>query len=369
MQASVAAIDTSPGLVEPSATTTDVRAEAPPIAEISAFDAAFVATAAALELLLLGAAISGRLSLQVALFFHVVVVAGLGVVLLRRRGEAADLTAPLLALIAVTASGPIGGVVMLALLVLLRRRAEPSALLAGWYARLSLSMTIEPETRLSERVATSRVIDIEAAAPGSFEEVMRSGAMEQRQRALGLVARAFHPSYLPTLKTALQSEEPLIRVQAAAVAAHIRARLAADVAGWIGEAEALAGGERAQHFDRGDARQLALIRDLDAAAASGLLDKPLEDAAGGAARRLVLGLDLAALRLPARPSVPLELLVDVLETRLLALGEFRRFRLLRRRRALARMGYPRLRRLRRRPVRVPVRKARAPVGGKREVWL
>lgn len=352
-----------------TASSAAAGADGATIAEVTAFDVAFVATAAALEMLLLAAATSGRLSLPWALALHVVVVAGLGFVLLRRRDENADLTAPLLSLMAVTASGPIGGAVMLALLATLRRRAVPSALLAEWYARLSHSTMIEPETRLSERVAASRVIDTRAAAPASFEEVMRSGAMEQRQRALGLVARAFHPSYLPTLKTALQSEEPLIRVQAAAVAAHIRARLAADVAGWIAEAEALAGGASVRRFERGDVRQLALIRDLDAAAACGLLDKPLEEAARRASRAMVRGLDLVGLRLPARMAMPVEMLVDVLEARLLSLGEFGRFRLLRRRRRLAGMGYPRLRRLARRPTRTVRRNSRSVARDKREVWL
>ena len=40
-----------------------------------------------------------------------------------------------------------------------------------------------------------------------------------------MIARGFHPGYLPVLKLALDSPQPVIRVQAAAVAARIRGQL------------------------------------------------------------------------------------------------------------------------------------------------
>ena len=49
------------------------------------------------------------------------------------------------------------------------------------------------------------------------------------EEAIVMYTRHFHPAYLDTLKLALESPEPVLRVQAAAVAAHDEAVGAAPV--------------------------------------------------------------------------------------------------------------------------------------------
>lgn len=319
----------------------DGPAIAPTLATVGLFDVTLVAASAAVESLLLVLAMRGAVALPLALVLHVAVVATLAAFLLRRRREGQDLTAPLLALLAVMASGPIGALAMLPALMAMRRPTMPSPLLAQWYERISLSTSIEAETWLADRVAANRTIDVAATSPLSFADVMLSGSLEERQRALGLIARSFHPSYLPVLALALDSEEPVIRVQAAAVAARVRPRLASDTAAWSAEADAIAGGA-----GKIDAYRLAgLARDLDLACNSGLLDKPVEEMARKAAARLTTTLDVRALLL-ARPRSAADVaLLDALETRLMAHARSAALRVLRKRRRLADRGWTRLRRL------------------------
>lgn len=336
------ATDALPGAIVLQSPSVSPVAVTPTLAEVDFFDVAYVGVATVVEALLLLAAARGGVSFSAALLLHVLTVALLGAAMVVRRRNGRDLTAPLMTLMVVIASGPIGGAVMLPVLLALRRPTVPSALLSDWYQRLSLAHAIEPETRLSERVAASRVIDTGAPPPASFEDVMRRGALDERQRALGLVARNFHPAYLPMLATSLASEEPVIRVQAAAVAARVRQRLATDVARWIGEAR------QSAEYDTG---ALVLIRDLASAATSGLLDRPLEEAARKAASALTERVDVARLVLRQKPGMADEMLLDMLEGRLLAARDFSGLRLLRRRRRLAAKGYRRLRRIARRPSR------------------
>ena len=102
-----------------------------------------------------------------------------------------------------------------------RMHHKPNPLIAAWYERIALSTAVDPETRLCDDVAVGRTLDLAAAIPAAFPTIMEAGPLAARQTVLGLIARQFHPSYLETLKIALKSPEPLIRVQAAAVATEI----------------------------------------------------------------------------------------------------------------------------------------------------
>lgn len=291
------------------------------IAEVTRRHVGAAAAVAAGELALVLAGAAGA-PLAVLLAGHVALIVGAAAFLLGGdRGR--DLTAPLAILVAVISGGPVGAVVALAALVWLARPALPSDLLADWYRRIGFTKRVDAETRLAERIAAGRVIDTAAPPPPAFEAVMRAGALEERQRALGLVARFFHPGYLPTLKVALASEEPVVRVQAAAVAARVRPQLAAHVARLIGEAGGLHEGDVC--------RRIEVARDLDRMAASGLLDRPVEDGARLAAGRLLDGLDLVSM--PLRAGVDGELLDD-LEALLTGRRAFARLRVVRARRRL-----------------------------------
>ncbi|MEZ5851283.1 MAG: hypothetical protein R3D68_11610 [Hyphomicrobiaceae bacterium] len=175
-----------------------------------------------------------------------------------------DASMPLLALLASIAAGP-AGALGVGLLGATRGRRSPSdKLLQAWYERISHATTVDPVARLCENVAAGRTIDLAAAEPASLHALMATGRLEERQTVLGIIARRFHPDYLPVLVLALRSEVPVVRVQAAAVAAHVRPLIAARLAATLVTS-------RRDHQSPG-----ALLEDLaniEALCASGLLDE------------------------------------------------------------------------------------------------
>jgi hypothetical protein len=130
------------------------------------------------------------------------------------------------ALLAMTAAaGPLGP-----LLATFVERATNDAtrklpILQAWYDRIALASEINTVAKQCDDIALGRSVDLGAPAPQSFAAVMDSGTLAERQAALGHIARNLHPDYLPALAVALRSPEPVIRVQAAAVAARARPEL------------------------------------------------------------------------------------------------------------------------------------------------
>ncbi len=130
-----------------------------------------------------------------------------------------------LAIVATLATGPFGALGALLMPRLARRNPASEALLSAWYARIALSAEQDAFTKLSDRVAIGRAANLAALPPEPFVELFQTGPIAEQQIALGLIARSFHVGYLPVLQIALDSPEPVIRVQAAAVAARIRGPL------------------------------------------------------------------------------------------------------------------------------------------------
>ena len=136
---------------------------------------------------------------------------------------------PLVTAIAVAATGPIGAIAALAMIAFSRPTPEDQALLAAWYERIAMAVDTDEVTKLFDQVATGRTANLAGASPPSFASIMQNGTLADRQTALGVIARSFHPDHLPVLMLALKSEEPVIRVQAAAVATKVRGDLHALV--------------------------------------------------------------------------------------------------------------------------------------------
>ncbi|MBL8565929.1 MAG: hypothetical protein JNM89_09445 [Hyphomicrobiaceae bacterium] len=315
------------------------RASRPPTAIVSGLDVLLAVIVAAAEAGLLLYVWRGH-PLWPVLIGHVIVLAVIVALVYVTRHRRRDWTAPLLMLMAVATSGPVGAVISALAMTWLRRPSLPSALLADWYTRISLSTRTDEETRLAERVAAGRVIDTTHGAPSSFVGVMEGGPLDARQRALGLVARSFHPGYLPTLVAALASEEPVVRVQAAAVAAHVRPRLAPEADRLIALAQATPD----------VAQRLEAASDLDRLARSGLLDKEIEDRASRAVTRAIGEIDLFAIPVAVDASTA----IDTYERMLAEHRMMSRLRALRLRRRLALNGLGRLRRRRLHQVGPPV---------------
>jgi hypothetical protein len=205
----------------PAGHTRDVDA-APAIAAPDT-RAVFVALAVLLaELAILAGVNAGWLAPLVGLLLHAAIVAFSIVCVKDAVRRNVDTGPSVLLAVATAVVGPLGalGCVIMGWLVSLGR--ESPDLLQAWYKRISLSTETDPVTRLSDTVAIGRSLDLASPLPSSFATVLQHGSIADQQRVLGLIARKFHPDYLPVLKLALAHEAPVVRVQAAAVAAHVR---------------------------------------------------------------------------------------------------------------------------------------------------
>lgn len=205
----------------------------------------------------------------------------------RRAGR--DTSAATLGVIAAAVIGPPGAIGAAA--VAFADRADPSgnALLDAWYERIALAIEVDRVTQLCDDVGVGRTMNLGDDAPQSFLAVMETGSLAEKQAVLGLVARRFHPDYLAVLKSALRSPEAVVRVQAAAVAAHVRPAIAARFQDCLRElADATASPGTA----------LALLRRVDQLRSSGLLDAADERRAQDIAGRLG---DVALARVPGVP--------------------------------------------------------------------
>ncbi len=238
----------------------------------------------------------GILSWQALLVSHVAVVCllGLWVAQVGRAGRNAAM--PLLTAIAVAATGPLGALAALVTIAFARQTPEDRKLLDDWYERIAMAVDTDDVTQLCDQVATGRTADLADAAPRSFTTIMQSGSLADRQTALGIIARNFHPDYLPALALALKNPEPVIRVQAAAVATRVRGDLRSLVDGFVKP-----DGQPAP----GSAMAITAAGQLRACIASGLLDEGDRMRAGILASRLGASAALPAgsMRLRAEPVI------------------------------------------------------------------
>lgn len=279
---------------------------------------------------------AGRLGAVGLILLHLCIIAALWLHV-RSRVSANQETAPgLLTLAATAAVGPVGALGALAWHALHRPVAHTEiALLDEWYRRIGLASEADPVTRLCDEVAIGRTLDLSAPAPASFDSIIAGGSLADRQAALGLIARQFQPEYVPALASALRSAEPVVRVQAAAVAARVRGDLKRDVRATVANLDQIA---------TRDAASAATLK-LDAAARSGLLDESDRVRAESAIARL----KSMSAELPARhPDVaaPVGRARDAVEADLIASRRFKDLRVSRRIGVIAGRGRYRVRPLR-----------------------
>jgi len=315
------------------------------VGEVTPFVSAVALIALVAEFAIAGAAYSRLIGIAPSLLLHLTVVIAIVVAISAGRKRGGDLSALLLVAMAVATGGPFGAVIAFIGLIGLARPAESSALLDGWYQRIGRATSNDPAVQLSDRIAADRVMRTDAPPPTSFFDLMDTGSLAEQQSALGLVARHFDTRYLPTLARALRADTPVLRVQAAAVAAHVRPHLDQIVADALVNAERLRGlPERATSISD----RLRLVHALEDAARSGLADPDLARRAQAAAAALLQPLDPVTIPLSAKSSVHQARLLEPIERRLLDAGDYRGLRLLRRRVRLAAKGFGKVRRMPRR---------------------
>lgn len=283
----------------------------------------------AVEVALVVAVFAGQIGLGTAALGHGLVVAALVLAMLVSGRRGRDAGPYLLLVPAVACTGPAGALGGVLIGHLSRRGHEDIARLDDWYRRLALSTELDPTARLADHVLTGRAIDVARATPPSITDLIVHGTIAEKQTILGVIARRFHPDYLPGLQTALIAEEPLIRVQAAAVAARIRGELPAYVERLLREAS-----DASLDSDR----LIALIDQAQRCVGSGLLETKDKERA----ERRIVGLRARTMvRLERRGAGairPLGHAAEAFERYLLETGRMAEFRRVRKMRLWARRG-------------------------------
>lgn len=99
-------------------------------------------------------------------------------------------------------------------------RTHPDAL-QDWYRTIS-----PPEDRavtLVDQIIDRRLVNRRSRLPRRFDTLLTSGSMAEKQAVLAhLALESDNPKVAGTLRLALRSNDQRVRVQAAAVAAHVR---------------------------------------------------------------------------------------------------------------------------------------------------
>ncbi len=157
---------------------------------------------------------------------HLVMLAGGVLVTTYSARDGWDVTGDIMVLLATLVLGPAGAAIAGSAVLAATRMRFDTVTLAAWYQRISDAGDVDRVTRLATAVALGRSVQIDSPVPQSFASVIADGSIAQRQNALGLIARRFAPPYACALRAALVSSEPVVRVQAAAVAVKVKAELA-----------------------------------------------------------------------------------------------------------------------------------------------
>jgi hypothetical protein len=297
---------------------------------VPAGEALYVAAALLVEALIAADAVARGRGWLLVVLLHLAVVSALVAWIMAVRRAGRDTTTAVLAALLIGIAGPIGAALALLYVPISATHRRDSELLAAWYERLALSNDVGAAERLADDVAAGRTLDPDAPAPVPLGGLFARGSIEERQAALGLIARHFHFDYGPALSAALRSEEPVLRAQAAAVAARVRTEVGAETARRLA---GLAGRER----DGTSALEAA--RWLERAAASGFLDPPLAERARLASR------DLAGIALAGGLAELEGDAAQIAEAELLRRGRYADFRLVRRLARIRATAGARLRRI------------------------
>lgn len=157
-----------------------------------------------------------------------------------------------------------GGVLLGAVLLAWWRPRAPS--FEDWYLSLFPVEEQDAVTQLYNDIISGREATPDSAEVRSFQDIMASGTLEQKQAVMMLLSRAFRPVFAPILRQALNDRAAPIRVQAGSAVAHIENKFVERGKALLAEAEAANTAETWR----------AYARHLDEYAYTGLLDPQRE---------------------------------------------------------------------------------------------
>ena len=221
--------------VSATALATTLAKIAPPPSWAPSRDMLAALCAAAGEILLSALVVSGGIHPSAVIAIHLAIVAWMWLILFSGCPASDDATIATVLLLLVLVAGPAGATAAAVMLPFAARRPERREILQAWYRRLADAGGVEPATAIHDRVVAGRVLRLDTKPPARFLDVIACGTLGERQTALGLMARQFHPDFAPALQAALRSSEPVVRVQAAAVVARVRADVKGQIASLISD--------------------------------------------------------------------------------------------------------------------------------------
>lgn len=129
-----------------------------------------------------------------------------------------ELVVPILLLVVVAVSGPVGAAGCAAMTLSLWRRQPDRQRLQCWYDYIS---GVDERTPVQDTYTelTSERLSTDFFAPVlRFDPILSGTSLAQQQRVLGVIGRNYHPDFHASLKKALRNRNILIRAQAAAIA-------------------------------------------------------------------------------------------------------------------------------------------------------
>lgn len=174
------------------------------------------------EVFLVMGLVRGSVTIMPAIAFHLVVVAALlwGGVQQQRVGKKVHV---LYALFVLNTAwlGPLGSLGVALAALLWHRFSGHATGLAEGYAMLLPDLQTSPGAALYERIrrGESGILVRETLAP--FSDVMASGSVDNRQAVIALISAHFNPAFAQALRSALNDDEPGVRVQAAMAVSRI----------------------------------------------------------------------------------------------------------------------------------------------------
>ncbi len=196
----------------------------PPEPETHGLVLATKIAAICIESIALTLLVLGQLSVVTAITGHIVLVGTLVLVIvgIERAGGGTSRLQMFTFLVGV--AGPLGGAAALVIEQLAMRRSEVE--LAAWYDLIA-PMPEEPIT-LADRIRDDQLVRADSRLPVSHKRLMSSGTLKEKQAFFASIAAEARPESVELLRRALRSRDQRVKVQAAAVSSHLRARARAS---------------------------------------------------------------------------------------------------------------------------------------------
>jgi hypothetical protein len=165
--------------------------------------------------------VSPAASVWLFLLGHLIVLMLPARYLLVRQRAGADITVPLLLLVATFATGPVGALGCAGMALGLWLRRPSPARLQHWYDYISGVVARSRLARIYDELASGRLPSDPTADVPRFRPLLHGASVEEQQRVLGVIGRRYHADFRSALRSALRNKNGFIRAQAAAVASRL----------------------------------------------------------------------------------------------------------------------------------------------------